>query len=426
MADSVRGNGPVIAERALVALIEDPERLDRARRRFSESPPTCKSHDSLPSTLSRSPNPPSERQKLREERKWKLIRDRDQSRPYYQFGAEWSEEKKRILREAMAGKPRVPVGTVFDDFAKETVKRRWVEQGIWNNEWDATCPAGAKWKHEPESDSEDGQDSEPQSPVFSSCPKEAQPKQRQPKSDEEKGQIAERQATQEREASRPFFRFVYQVSRERGMILDEWRVGEAAVPAPADVNTRAYENIKSDWIERGIWNQKWGVLPGMSWKHEEPLEVSDGSVSPQTNTLENDGHELGEAPATPPRSTRSSRTVESSHGSPAIITNKSEPEICAESYPAVPENHSDVGESPSKPKSPQLRRAGRPAASQVLQPSKRSQVQSQSETCLGAVHSSKVSKAPAKHAKQRPRTRPRGVQPAGVPPRRSKRLQART
>ena len=41
---------------------------------------------------------------------------------------------------------------------------------------------------------------------------------------------------------------------------------------PLDINTTAYERLKSAWTRRGIWNNKWGVLPAMSWKHEEPFE----------------------------------------------------------------------------------------------------------------------------------------------------------
>jgi hypothetical protein len=41
---------------------------------------------------------------------------------------------------------------------------------------------------------------------------------------------------------------------------------------PPDINTTAYERLKSACTRRGIWNNKWGVLPGMSWKHEEPVE----------------------------------------------------------------------------------------------------------------------------------------------------------
>jgi hypothetical protein len=51
----------------------------------------------------------------------------------------------------------------------------------------------------------------------------------------------------------------------------EWDVG-ATTPTPPNINTTAYERVKATWVRRGIWNTKWGILPGMSWKHEQPQE----------------------------------------------------------------------------------------------------------------------------------------------------------
>lgn len=60
-----------------------------------------------------------------------------------------------------------------------------------------------------------------------------------------------------------------------------------------DVNTRAYDTVKNTWVERGFWNQNWGILPGMCWKHEAPpvnlnehiydFHYPTGANSPQTN-----------------------------------------------------------------------------------------------------------------------------------------------
>lgn len=60
--------------------------------------------------------------------------------------------------------------------------------------------------------------------------------------------------------------------------------------------------MKKAWSDSGIWNNKWGIIPGISWKHEQPLEemlgedMSDDPV-PQANAAEdvNDGTE--EAPS---------------------------------------------------------------------------------------------------------------------------------
>jgi hypothetical protein len=66
----------------------------------------------------------------------------------------------------------------------------------------------------------------------------------------------------------------------------------------ADINTRAYENVKNTWTKRGIWNRRWGILPGMSWKHEEPLEeeTTNGPIPIPANPAGNSSHEAGEAP----------------------------------------------------------------------------------------------------------------------------------
>ena len=57
-------------------------------------------------------------------------------------------------------------------------------------------------------------------------------------------------------------------------------VNEAA-PIPANINTQAYETIKQSWIDRAMWNRKWGIMPGFSWKHHDPLvEDSPDVASP--------------------------------------------------------------------------------------------------------------------------------------------------
>jgi hypothetical protein len=97
-------------------------------------------------------------------------------------------------------------------------------------------------------------------------------KQPQPKSDEEKHQATEQRAVRngQREACCPYHQFIYQVSKERERILEEPANWEGA--GTTNINTRTYENVKDIWAKRMIWNITWGVIPGMVWKHEEPLE----------------------------------------------------------------------------------------------------------------------------------------------------------
>jgi hypothetical protein len=68
---------------------------------------------------------------------------------------------------------------------------------------------------------------------------------KRPKSDEEKIRIAERRVVREREreASRPYYQFLYQISKERERIQDESADKESA-DAP-HINTKSYENVKN-------------------------------------------------------------------------------------------------------------------------------------------------------------------------------------
>jgi hypothetical protein len=52
----------------------------------------------------------------------------------------------------------------------------------------------------------------------------------------------------------------------------ESNVPEASSPTQPDINIIAYERVKNMWIKYQIWDDKWSLLPGMSWKHEQPRE----------------------------------------------------------------------------------------------------------------------------------------------------------
>ena len=195
---------------------------------------------------------------------------------------------------------------VFDSqtykIAKETIKKRWVKQGIWDDRWTSECPGlyrhTARWMHEKRLEPEPDPEAGVGSPLFSFSAERIERQPRRPKTDEEIRLIAERHAARarERDASRPFHQFIYQVSKEREKIEDEMKLHERAAPGvsdpglpvgdsvqppqnesntqgatvatPHDINTMAYERVKEIWLKRGIWYKKWGILPGMSWKHE--------------------------------------------------------------------------------------------------------------------------------------------------------------
>lgn len=296
---TLRGDGLVRAQRALASLEGDPLRLDRERGRFSHSPPP---YTSNPSTRSATPNDLSEEQRLRKERRAQLWEDREASQPYEQFSRLVNELEKQNFEADVNGTRRIPVGSDPRTIALETVRKLWLEQGIWNNNWNQF--ADGQWKHEeplqPGSESETDSEARSSPPRFSFFPK-PQPKPRQPISDDQKRRIAARRAIREREreASRPYHQFVFQISKERERIEKELESGEDA--NTANINTRAYENVKKSWTRRRIWNRKWGILPGMSWKHEEPVEeeAADGPAPVPANQAVDGTHEAAKAPAAP-------------------------------------------------------------------------------------------------------------------------------
>ena len=297
--DALRGDGLVRAQRALAGLEGDPLRLDRARQRFSHSPPSYTSNPSGDMTCSPSPISPGEER--RQERRGQLALERYASRPEHQLEYQIKEEEERIFRAHLRRIHPIPTGSDAYTIACGIVKKRWVEQGIWNSKWDQF--AYGRWKHEeplePESESETETEthSEPAPPLIFSSSK-PQPKPRRVKSDEEKRRIAEARVIREREreASRPYHQFLYQISRERERIQKE--SADAEGPDAADINTVAYENVKNAWTKQRTWISKWGVLPGMSWKHEGSFEeqAAESPAPVPANRAMNGSHEAGEAP----------------------------------------------------------------------------------------------------------------------------------
>jgi hypothetical protein len=440
--DTLRGDGLARAQRALAGLEGDPQRLDRARIRFDDSPPPYTSDRSGTTTRSQSPSDPSEEERRLQERRIQLFREREASEPHEQFSAQVEEERRRIWNtDPRTSWMCMPPGDTLIKEASETVKKRWVEQGIWNSKWNQF--AYGRWKHEEpfklESESETDTEAGPLAPLFSFFPK-PQPKPRLPKSDNESRQIAERRVIREREreASRPFHQFFYQVSKERERIQDESASGEGT--GTADINTRAYEKVKNTWSKRGIWNKRWGVLPGMLWKHEEPLEeeTADGPA-PQANSVEIGSHEVGEAsiitmngaplrnifghPVPNLLESGIPSPVESNHRQVASVMNTSQQGPSTDVDLTGLEN-GDAERSPSPPNSPRFRtgrRVLRPTTGQASRPGKREpshkEGQPVANTSLGPVHPSKISKATGKK-RAAPQRRPRiskSVSSGGLP-----------
>lgn len=299
MTDSIRGRGLFFVHDALQELVDNPQRLERARNRFSDSSPWYyKSYPSGTTTCLQSPDPPDEDEEefRRLDDRWYRLKDQyHASFPSEQFDAERKEEQQRILA-ANKKTPMMHSWYVFADSnvikrAKETVKKRWVEQGIWNQKWEGMNPRNddkpyGPWKHEEPLELESELESE--SDTVHTVPARSlfRTPEGEPQSDAELQLMADRRIIRERqrEASRPFHQFMYQVSKTRermqsepaGPEQSEWSGAQPPERSPpldsAVINTKAYENVKSTWTKRGIWYKKWGTLPGMSWKHEQPLE----------------------------------------------------------------------------------------------------------------------------------------------------------
>ncbi|KAL8938593.1 MAG: hypothetical protein Q9211_003135 [Gyalolechia sp. 1 TL-2023] len=210
--------------------------------------------------------------------------------------AQTSNESKYLVEKQLANPCRYPPGTDIEHMAGQIVKQRWIDQGIWKSTWSEKHHSpDQRWKHEeslePEHESDPGS-AELTGGIFADC---RQPEPERVSGDEEKRQATPRRAERcaiherEREASRPYHQFIYQVSIERQRIQDDAWPGELTGKATLDINTKAYAIVKHNWIRTQIWDRTWGVLPRTRWKHELAVEDLDGwpsHVSPA------EGHEI--------------------------------------------------------------------------------------------------------------------------------------
>lgn len=218
------------AERALATLAGDPQQLDHARRRFSASPPFNKS-PTPGSTRSQSSTPPIPSQVRRKLEIDERCR-RQFSRPARQLSVQTAEQHASFFRLFDAQpklKHRLPPDTDYWLLAREIVKKHWREQGIWNSKWDKeTIVSLWRWKHEESETAAVGAKRPP-----------SRPAQRE-------------KLEQDREASRPFQQFLWQLVRQRDLMTSKLKIREAAGAPAVDVNTVAYEAVKERWDRMGI------------------------------------------------------------------------------------------------------------------------------------------------------------------------------
>jgi hypothetical protein len=279
-----QGNERANTQRAaagLEGLAGDTVQLEREPNWFNDSPPPYESNPVSTEAPSTSQEVSSRAQ---------LMFDRMASRPYDQFESQVKDEMVRLwdYNPETRGTRPIPLNDPIRANATDNIKRCWIEQGIWDDiNWNDGV--GFSWKHERrlEFELEYEPDPEWEPPVGSPAPHE-RPLRR--KSDIELMEIEAR-----RDESRPYFQFNYQVSRQRGRLrMRAKNVRDLWMTAP-DMNTRAYSIVKATWIRHRIWNQKWGILPGMIWQHEEPLPEDEAEYSSPRVIL------LDVPPTPPPR-----------------------------------------------------------------------------------------------------------------------------
>ncbi|KAI2704764.1 hypothetical protein CBS147332_7418 [Penicillium roqueforti] len=264
---------------ALDNLVKNPRRLDIERSRFDRDVSYI-SHYSRNSTASLSPYSPSkmaeyERQQRRDREKWQLKKDHDASRPNQQFDDQIYELEARIIEGIEKRTLDVPNGVNFNNLAYETVKDSWREQGIWNEKWQ-NMPS-EQWMHEESSEIAPVPETDGGAKIhlglFSSSQENAISTGKNIQQGDER-QVKQKPGD---EPSRPFHQFIHQISKERERVQNDPGSpdGASSVSASININTKAYEHVKSIWIKRDIWNDQWGILPGMVWKHEIPLQIPD-------------------------------------------------------------------------------------------------------------------------------------------------------
>lgn len=165
-----------------------------------------------------------------EQRLWdlhdKIYGDYCKTRPRQQFETQVQDEKIRdwVLEW--------PSREAIDDVASSIVNK-WSNQGIWLDRWSSHRTRSSErpwgpWRHE----NAQGDDK----------------------------YYFRREARQ----TRPLLQFSYQVAELESDMRD-------VDPEPEDSASHAYEQVKRTWRRWGIWEDDWTILPGHSWRHEQPF-----------------------------------------------------------------------------------------------------------------------------------------------------------
>ncbi|KAG6040810.1 hypothetical protein E4U41_006981 [Claviceps citrina] len=272
---SLHGQDRVIPQvvEALQNLQNDEDRLARERRaRFDESPPPYSPTGETTDSVGASPPMYSEFPENELDR----------------WGREWEAWRERSVARGKS----LPNN------------HRWVEQGIWAQEWGPAWAKGTQafsifqrgdgpfcgkqfnlqsvdpnlysWGHEriPKADRPQTQ-AQAQAQPSTSFGASASEQHSEP--------TGRTLTVQDLEASRPCHQFIAQIAYER-----EWlKQLDCDTPgASIDLDALAYDNVKTNWKEDGIWDDAWGETPGQTWYHERvPSETKP--IKPEDRNAQN-------------------------------------------------------------------------------------------------------------------------------------------
>ncbi len=275
---------------ALQRLEANPGLLDRSRNRYNDPPPPYSS-----GKTTEAPSPGFHRRLDEFDARLEKKQERWQSSPESQYHSQCNRERERLSyqqeRRRDGRRQTLPYdqNIKIDQFqwagelganAANNVRCRWIEQGIWNDEW-GSQPGWPKvpgtayptpfWAHEDRPNPFAPQRrEEPQllfnltGDLFGNTDTD------QPQSPQGIAEDPESEPQRDTSASRPYYQFVYQVSQECEWIRDE---ADYARPGePIDVNAAAHKSIKQFWQKSKIWDPQWEEMPGMKWMYEEPAE----------------------------------------------------------------------------------------------------------------------------------------------------------
>ena len=239
---------------------------DLSGRRFSRSPSRV---SSVPSTAYEESQLPSPSELLQGKESEELR----MSTAGAQFGEQIQDELGRIRAAREKGLLEHPNVLDLEQAAEANVKYRWIQQGIWDKRWNSQ--PHKIWKHELE-------DPLPLVRLSNIAEKsrvknlETKYKRKQADLEEEYHEIVQSAVDyQARQSSRPCYQFLSQVCQEREWIKMGLTEQDEDQDHQTDLDTRAYEVVKSRWVRDDIWDNDWTSILGMLWRHERPRKVPD-------------------------------------------------------------------------------------------------------------------------------------------------------